>query len=100
MSSLVLFTIDDVEVPTRRAHPASTTSGRSVRSRRIRIGLPNDGTVLLSDGVTAVTAGETLTVTQLTGLLFKPTGGAFGQTSTLSYTVTDPAGLSTTGTAT
>jgi Ni,Fe-hydrogenase III small subunit len=63
-------------------------------------GLPNDGSVLLSDGVTAVTAGETLTVAQLTGLMFTPTAGAFGQNSTFTYTVTDPSGLSTGGSAT
>ena len=53
-----------------------------------------------SDGVTAVTAGQTLSVAQLTGLMFKPTAGLFGQSSTFSYKVTDPSGLSTTGAAT
>ena len=62
--------------------------------------LPSDGAVLLSDGVTAVTAGQTLSVAQLTGLMFKPTAGLFGQSSALSYKVTDPSGLSTTGAAT
>src|SRR5205807_610506 len=62
--------------------------------------LPDDGTVLLSDGVTAVYVGETLTVLQLTGLEFKPTMGAFGQSSTFTYKVTDPSGRSATGTAT
>ena len=62
-------------------------------------GLPSDGTVLLSNG-TAVTSGETLTVAQLTGLKFQPTAGAFGQSSSFTYTVTDPSGLSTTGSAT
>ena len=62
--------------------------------------LPSDGAVLLSDGVTAVTAGQTLSVAQLTGLMFKPTAGHFGQSSTFGYNVTDPSGLSTTGTAT
>src|SRR5205823_4436358 len=63
-------------------------------------GLPSDGTVLLADGVTAVTSGEILTVAQLTGLTFKPNSGVFSQSSTLSYTVTDPTGLSTSGSAT
>ena len=63
-------------------------------------GLPNDGTVLLSDGVTAVTSGETLSVAQLTGLKFQPTAGAFGKSSTFSYTGSDPSGLSTAGSAT
>src|SRR5437016_5201267 len=63
-------------------------------------GLPTDGTVLLSDGTTAVYAGEVLTVAQLTGLEFKPTAGLYGQTSSFSYKVSDPSGLTTIGTAT
>ena len=63
-------------------------------------GLPNDGTVLRPDGITPVSLGATLTVAQLTGLMFKPTAGAFGQSSTFSYKVSDPAGLSANGTAT
>src|SRR5947208_2953498 len=63
-------------------------------------GLPSDGTVYLADGTTAVTAGEKLTVAQLTGLTFKPTAGQSSQSSTFSYTVTDPAGLSAAGSAT
>src|SRR5205085_4281759 len=62
-------------------------------------GLPSDGTVYLAGGTTAVTAGETLTVAQLTGLTFKPTTGVSGQTSTFNYTVTDPSALSATGSA-
>ena len=63
-------------------------------------GLPSDGTVYLANGTTAVTVGENLTVAQLTGLTFKPTTSTTGQTSTFSYTVKDPAGLSATGSAT
>lgn len=63
-------------------------------------GLPTDGAVFLSDGTTAVVSGQSLSVAQLTGLKFKPLAGAFGATSTFSYTVTDPSGLSTAGTAT
>lgn len=63
-------------------------------------GLPTDGTVYLSDGVTAVTNGQTLTVNQLTGLLFTPTTGVVSQTSTFSYTVTNPAAATATGSAT
>ena len=62
--------------------------------------LPSDGTVTLSDGRTAVTAGESLTSAQLTGLEFTPTPGASGQSSTFTYTVTDAAGNPSTGTAT
>ncbi len=63
-------------------------------------GLPSDGTVYLADGVTAVTSGEILTVAQLTGLTFKPTSGAYSQTSQFTYSVSDPSGLSASGTAT
>jgi hypothetical protein len=63
-------------------------------------GLPTDGKVFLSDGTTQVSAGQSLTVAQLTGLTFVPTTGASAQTSTFSYSVTDPAGASAAGTAT
>src|SRR6266851_1763042 len=63
-------------------------------------GLPSDGMVLLADGVTAVTSGEVLTVAQLTGLTFKPNSGVYSQSSQFTYSVSDPAGLSTSGTAT
>src|SRR6266496_92526 len=63
-------------------------------------GLPSDGTVYLADGVTAVTSGETLTVAQLTGLTFKPTTGVYSQSSQFTYSVSDPSGLSASGTAT
>jgi hypothetical protein len=66
--------------------------------------LPTDGTIVLADGVTKVTAGETLTVAQLTGLKFIPGATSFGQAATLTaaesvftYTVSDPAGHSATG---
>jgi hypothetical protein len=60
-------------------------------------GLPSDGTVLLADGVTAVSAGQMLTVTQLIGLMFKPTPGVFSQSSAFTYSVTNPSGLSASG---
>ena len=62
--------------------------------------LPTDGSVLLSNGTTPVTVGETLTVAQLTGLEFQPTAGVFGQSSTFTYSVKDPAGLTATGSET
>ncbi len=62
-------------------------------------GLPTDGTVLLADGVTKVYVGEILTVDQLTGLEFLAAPGVFGQTSKLSYTVTDPSGTRASGSA-
>src|SRR5205807_31783 len=63
-------------------------------------GLPSDGTVLLADGVTAVTSGAILTVDQLTGLTFEPASGVYSQSSQFTYSVTDPSGLSAPGAAT
>ena len=63
-------------------------------------GLPTDGSVTLSDGVTAVAAGEVLTAAQLAGLDFTPAAGAFDQSSVLGYTVTDPDGNASAGSAT
>ncbi len=64
------------------------------------IGLPTDGTVVLSDGSTAVSVGESLTVTQLTGLEFKATSSAFAQSSNFAYSVSDPTGSTASGSAT
>jgi len=61
-------------------------------------GLPSDGKVLLSDGKTAVTKGRVLTVSQLTGLEFKPTTNLASGSSSFTYTVSDPSGTSKTGT--
>src|SRR4029077_7088161 len=62
-------------------------------------GLPDNGRVLLSDGA-GVTVGESLNVWQLTGLEVTPPAGLFGRSATFNYTVTDPSGLSTAGSAT
>src|SRR5262249_42357343 len=58
------------------------------------------GTVLLADGITPVTLGETLTVAQLTGLKFRPTLDSFGTSSTFAFTVSDPASNTASATAT
>jgi Hint domain-containing protein len=57
------------------------------------------GTVTLSDGVTPVTVGETLTVAQLTGLMFTPTTGDAAFSTGFTYEVTDTSGNSNLGTA-
>src|SRR5439155_10554851 len=78
--------------------PAPTDPNYPAWSLTVTVtGVPIDGTVFLSDAVTAVTAGEMLTVAQLTTLMFSPTPGLSGQSSDFTYTVTDPAGLSATG---
>src|SRR4026209_83495 len=63
-------------------------------------GLPSAGTVTLADGTTAVSAGQTLTVAQLTGLKYTaPADLASATAYTFTYSVSD--GNSTdTGTAT
>ena len=61
-------------------------------------GLPTNGTVYIAGG-SAVTSGESLTVAQLTGLQFLAAPGASGDSSTFTYSVGDPAGLSATGSA-
>jgi Domain of unknown function (DUF4082)/Bacterial Ig domain/Cadherin-like domain len=62
--------------------------------------LPTDGSVVLSDGTTPVTTGEVLSVAQLTGLEFVPTPGAFAQSSSFAYSVSDPTGSTASGSAT
>jgi hypothetical protein len=62
-------------------------------------GLPGDGVVTTSDG-RSVAVNQALTLMQLATLLFTPTPGVFGQSSTLTYTVADPAGNVSTGHAT
>ena len=59
--------------------------------------LSTNGTLTMADGVTPITAGEVLTVAQLTSLMFIAGQGASNQTSSFSYTVTDEAGNSDTG---
>ena len=61
--------------------------------------LPADGSVVLSNGTTPVTLGESLTVAQLTSLEFVPLPGASSQSSTFTYKVTDPSGSSSAGSA-
>ncbi len=62
--------------------------------------LPSNGSVTLADGSTALTVGATLSVAQLTGLLFNPIAGRFSSSSAFTYIVADAAGQSSTGTAT
>ena len=53
--------------------------------------LPGAGTLLLADGVTAVTAGQWLTATQAAGLLYRPDPDSWGSTS-ITFIVTDNQG--------
>ena len=79
---------------------APTDANYSSSSLSVKItALPTNGTVFLSDGTTAVTAGQTLTVAQLTGLTFKSAATGAGKISSLNYSVSDPAGKSSAGTA-
>src|SRR6202790_3873856 len=100
-TSATTLTVAETSAAIAIGIPAPTDSNYSATRLTATVtGLPSDGTVYLADGTTAVTAGETLTVAQLTGLTFKPATGQFSQSSTFNYTVTDPAGLSATGSAT
>lgn len=80
------------------AAPADTKYSSSQLTILVK-SLPTDGTIYLANG-SKVYAGEKLSVKQLTNLYFKPNTGLFGTSSTFSYTVSDPAGTSVTGTAT
>jgi len=59
--------------------------------------LPTDGTLTLADGVTPITANEVLSVAQLTSLMFIAEPGVSNAASSFSYTVSDPAENSSTG---
>src|SRR5437868_2428707 len=54
--------------------------------------LTSDGSVLLADGATPVSVGESLTVQQLTGLEFEPAPSSSGQSADSAFTVSDPGG--------
>jgi|UPI0004897829 hypothetical protein len=76
---------------------APTDSVYSAARLKIAVmALPSDGAILLSDGK-AVTKGQSLTVSQLTGLQFKPTQGLASGSSSFSYKVSDPAGTTASG---
>ena len=62
-------------------------------------GLPSNGTILLADGITPVNLGQSLTVTQLVGLKFRPALNSFATSSSFGFTVSDPAGSSAIGSA-
>src|SRR5206468_2085642 len=89
-TSTVVLNVD----PTPIGIPAPCDPNYSAPHLRVTATeLPNDGTALLPDGVTAMSAGEALSVARLTGLMLKPTAGLLGQRSSFTYRVTDPAGL-------
>ena len=73
-----------IAAPIDSSVPSSTDLAVSVTS------LPDNGSVTLGDGTTAVTVGELLTVAQLTSLDFTPAPDTSNTNSTFSYSVTDP----------
>jgi hypothetical protein len=82
VTTTALLTVAENAAATAIGITAPTDPDYSASELSVTVtGLPTDGTVLLSDRVTAVTNGEILTVAQLTGLLFKLTAGAFGRNS-------------------
>src|SRR6185436_6213770 len=80
------------------AAPADTQYPAS-KLRVTVTGLPTDGNVYLSDGVTPVLPGELLSVTELTGLTFAGSPGGTAQSAQFTYSVIDPSGATATGTA-
>ena len=76
-------------------------NGAAAATFGVRItGVPTNGTVYLSDGVSAVSAGETLTPSQLAGLKFVGAAAGVGQTAQLTYQASDATGWSASGAAT
>ena len=57
----------------------------------------SEGTVRIGSGGAVVTSGATLTVTQLTQLVFTPAADFIGDVTDLEWTVTDPQGATDTG---
>jgi hypothetical protein len=62
-----------IQAPTNASYAASQLTVKVM-------GLPTNGTVLLSNGTTEIINGETLTVAQLTVLEFKPIPSVSGVT--------------------
>jgi VCBS repeat-containing protein len=58
--------------------------------------IPTGGTLLLADGITLVSAGQTLTPAQAAGLLFKPAVDFVGQAA-ITFFVTDNQGSTSNG---
>ena len=73
--------------------PAYATKALTIKV----VALPTDGSVCLAGGSTALTVGETLTVAQLTGLVFEHPWQWFQRSSTFTYIVADPAGQTASG---
>jgi hypothetical protein len=98
IAALLTVNQNAAATPIKIAAPNDTNYATSQLAARI-LSLPNNGTVLLSDGTTSVSVGETLTISQLTGLEFKPTSNIASQASVLEYAVTDPGNGYALGTA-
>ena len=71
---------------------SSATDHLAPETCAIITGLPSNGTVLLADGMTSVTQGQTLTAVQLKRLRFRPAIDAVGQISDLHYLIVGPTG--------
>jgi hypothetical protein len=70
----------------------SDTDRHASETCAIITALPSNGTLLLADGATTVTQGQTLTAAQLKRLRFRPAIDAVGQISDLSYLMIGSAG--------
>src|ERR1700693_6212989 len=86
------LTVAENSLATPIAIPAPTDTNFASSALVVTVtALPSHGTVVLADGITPVTLGETLTVAQLVGLKFRPTLDGFSTSSTFAFTVSDPA---------
>lgn len=79
-----------IQISADTDHPAAGSCA-------IITGLPSNGSVLLADGTTVVTQGQTLTAAQLKRLRFRPAADATGQISDLSYLAIRAAGSALAG---
>src|SRR5436189_81532 len=72
-------------VPTRRSSDLAPTDVDGNLLTILVTGLPSKGVVYLADGTTAVVSGQTLTASQLTGLLFRPNADASASAGSFVY---------------
>src|SRR5438270_4037564 len=106
IGNTVDVTVAQGSAPMAIGIPAPNDPNYSASQLTISVtGLPTNGSVTLADGVTPVTLGESLTVSQLTGLRFRPMSGLPADSgfttnnSGLTYSISDPSGLFGTGAA-
>jgi uncharacterized repeat protein (TIGR01451 family)/MYXO-CTERM domain-containing protein len=76
------------------------TSAGGLSARVQKLPIATQATLYLSDGVTPISVGQTLTIAQLTALKISGAADFNGAADAFVYVVNDPQGNSSTGTAT